>query len=143
MKKDNNSHIFKHLHSSATCFESYNSIFFKIIDMANSKFDLIIKEALPFNWRKPNLNAQQKYLALTLLLQLLLPLLLCIFFCFLFVVFSISLSSISTLIIGTFCCLNYILLLFHLFITHLVIDFIITIQLAYVLGSYNHLYKCR
>ena len=36
--------------------------------MANSKFDLIIKDALPFNWRKPNLNAQQNYLALTLLL---------------------------------------------------------------------------
>ena len=32
----------------------------------NSKFDLKIKEALHINWRKPNLNAQQNYLALTL-----------------------------------------------------------------------------
>ena len=41
---------------------------FKIIDKANSKFDLKIKEALHINWRKPNLNAQQNHLALTLLL---------------------------------------------------------------------------
>ena len=30
----------------ATCFHSYNSLCFKIIDKANSKFDLKIKEAL-------------------------------------------------------------------------------------------------
>ena len=37
IKKDNKSHIFKHLHSSETCFDSYNSPCFKIIDKANSK----------------------------------------------------------------------------------------------------------
>ena len=42
------------------------SLCFKIIDKANSKFDLKIKEALHINWRKPNLNAQQNHLALTL-----------------------------------------------------------------------------
>ena len=46
IKKDNKSHIFKHLHSTATCFDSYNSLCFKIIDKANSKFDLKIKEAV-------------------------------------------------------------------------------------------------
>ena len=66
IKKDNKSHIFKHLHSSETCFDSYNSLCFKIIDKANSKFDLKIKEAFHINWRKPNLNAQQNHLALTL-----------------------------------------------------------------------------
>ena len=66
MKKDNKSHIFKHLHSTATCFDSFNSRCFKMIDKANSKFDLKIKEALHINWRKPNLNAQQNNLALTL-----------------------------------------------------------------------------
>ena len=66
IKKDNKSHIFKHLHASETCFDSYNSLCFKIIDKANSKFDLKIKEALHINWRKPNLNAQQNHLALTL-----------------------------------------------------------------------------
>ena len=40
IKKDNKSHIFKHLHSTATCFDSYNSLCFKMIDKANSKFDL-------------------------------------------------------------------------------------------------------
>ena len=65
-KKYNKSHIFKHLHSSETCFDSYNSLCFKTIDKVNSKFDLKIKEALHINWRKPNLNAQQNHLALTL-----------------------------------------------------------------------------
>ena len=66
VKKDNRSRVFKHLHSSETCFDSYNSLCFEIIDKANSKFDLKIKEALHINWRKPNLNAQQNHLALTL-----------------------------------------------------------------------------
>ena len=66
IKKDSKSHIFKHLHSTATCLGSYNFLCFKIIDKANSKFDLKIKEALHINWRKPNLNAQQNHLALTL-----------------------------------------------------------------------------
>ena len=55
--KDNKSHISKHLHSSATCFDSYNSLSFKIIDKASSKFDWKTKEALHINWRKPNLNS--------------------------------------------------------------------------------------
>ena len=54
------------LHYITTCFKSYNSLSFKIIDKANSKFDLKIKEALHINWRKPNLNAQQNHLALTI-----------------------------------------------------------------------------
>ena len=66
IKKDNKSHIFKHLHSTTTCFDSYNSLCFKIFDKANSKFDLKVKEALHVNWRKPNLNTQQNHVALTL-----------------------------------------------------------------------------
>ena len=65
IKKDNESHIFKHLHSTPTCFDSYYSLCFKIIDKANSKFDLKVKEALYINWRKPNSNIQQNHLALT------------------------------------------------------------------------------
>ena len=101
IKKDNRFHIFKHLHTTETCFDSYNSFCFKIFDKVNSKLDLKIKEALHINWRKSNLNAQQNQLALTLFI-------------------------ISSLIIGIFYCLNYTLLLLHLFITQLVIDFIIT-----------------
>ena len=37
--KYNKSYSFKHLNSTTTCFESYNSLCFKIIDKANSKFD--------------------------------------------------------------------------------------------------------
>ena len=66
IKKHNKSRIFKHLCSSEKCFDSYNLLCFKIIDKANSKFDLKIKDALHINWRKPNLNAQQNHLALTL-----------------------------------------------------------------------------
>ena len=43
VKKNNKSYIFKHLHSTATCFDSYNSLSFRKIDKANSKFDLKIK----------------------------------------------------------------------------------------------------
>ena len=64
--KDNKSNIFKHLYSTITCSGLYNSLSFKIIDKANPKFNLRIKETLHINWRKPNLNAQQYYLALTL-----------------------------------------------------------------------------
>ena len=65
---DNNCHIFKYLHSTASCFDSYNSLLFKTNDKANSKFDFKIKEALHINWRKSNLNAQPNHLFLTLLL---------------------------------------------------------------------------
>ena len=76
-----------------------------IIDKANSKFGLKIKEDLHVNGRKPNSNAQQNHLAL-IFSQLLSPLLLSTFVCFSFVGFCIFLSSIvfiiCTLIIGTF-----------------------------------------
>ena len=51
IKMCNKSYIFKHLHSITTCFESFNSLSFKIIDKANPKFSLKIKEALHINWR--------------------------------------------------------------------------------------------
>ena len=66
IKKDKRSHIFKHLHSIAKCFDTYNSLSFKIIDKANSKFDLKINEAIRINWRKPYWNAQQNHLSFTL-----------------------------------------------------------------------------
>ena len=56
--------MFKHLYSTVTCFDSYKSLCFKMIGQTNSKFDLKIKEHI--NWRKPNLNAQQNHLDLTL-----------------------------------------------------------------------------
>ena len=66
IKKYDKSHIFKYLHSTEAWFDSYNCLYFKIIDKADSKFDLKIKEASHINWRKSKLNAQQNHLALTL-----------------------------------------------------------------------------
>ena len=80
-------------------------ISFKVIDIANSKFDLKIKEALHINWRNPNLNAQQNHLVLTVSIKLVsplssfLPLFVCLFVCFYFVfhtfykMYVINLSS--------------------------------------------------
>ena len=36
IKKNNKSHIFKYLHSTAICFDSQNSLCFELIDKANS-----------------------------------------------------------------------------------------------------------
>ena len=45
IKEVNKSHVFKHLHSTATCIiHSYNSLSLKIADEGNSKSDLKIKE---------------------------------------------------------------------------------------------------
>ena len=57
IKKDNKSHIFRHLHSTSTCFDSSNSLSFKIINQASSKFYLKIKEALHINLEKPYLKS--------------------------------------------------------------------------------------
>ena len=66
VKKNNKSHIFKHLHSTTTLFDSDNSLSFKIVVKANSKFNVEIKEVLHINWRKPNLKPQQNHLTVTL-----------------------------------------------------------------------------
>ena len=58
--------IFLNIYTPPQHALNHNSLCFKIIDKANSKFDLKIKLALHINWRKPNLNAQQNHLALTL-----------------------------------------------------------------------------
>ena len=66
VKKDSKSHIFKHLHSTTTWFDSYNSFPLIMINKANSKFDLMPKEPLHINWRKPRLSGKQNNLVLTL-----------------------------------------------------------------------------
>ena len=110
--------------------------FFKIINKANSKFDLKIKEVFRINWKKTNLNAQQNHLALTLSLKLPPPsppsplVLFCLFFfvvffvclfvCFAF--FCVSFSSVIFIIPDTnywHLSLSCTLLLLHLITTHL------------------------
>ena len=126
IKKDNKPPIFKHLNSTATCFDSYNSLCFKIFGKVYSKFDLKIKETLHINWSKPNLKAQQNNLALNLSLYLLSPLSFISVVSLLSFLFHQLFSLSLTLSIGIFYCLNYTLLLLHLFITNLVIDLITT-----------------
>ena len=62
IKKNSKFHMSKHLHFTTACF---NYFYFKIIDKVKSKFDLKTEEVLHISWRKPNLNTQQNYLALT------------------------------------------------------------------------------
>ena len=56
IRKDNKSHVFKHLHSYTAFFWPHNCLTFKTTDKANTKFDLKIKEVLRINRKKPNLN---------------------------------------------------------------------------------------
>ena len=107
--KDNKSHVYKHWHSTATCFDSYKSLCFGINYKANSNFSLKIKKGVHINWRKTNLNAQQNHFALILPLKLLSPLVLfchCFLFLFLLLFFAFFfhlLFSLSlTLIIDIF-----------------------------------------
>ena len=132
IKKDNKSHIFKHLHSTATGFDSYNSLCFKIIDKANSKFDLKIGElkctSKSFYYR----FCAPLFFSVFVVLGFFGGFLFYFCFCFCFVLFCFCVSLhflfslFLTLIIGIFYCVNYTSLLLHLFITHLVIEFVIT-----------------
>ena len=98
IKNYGKSHIFKHLHSTTTCFDLYNSLSFQIIDKANSKLDLKTKESLHVSWEKSNLNAQQNHLAVTLCVT---PFFLSVFFFFPFLLHLLSSFSL-TVIIGIF-----------------------------------------
>ena len=111
-KNDDKSHIFKHLHSAATCFDSYDSLCFKIINKANSKFDLKIKEALHTNWRK----SFQKFKittksfsshTFTIASVPLAPFCLCLFF------FCCFFLQLSFMFVVFFCCF-FFATLFHL-----------------------------
>ena len=110
IKKDNKSHIFKHLHSTAICFDSYNSLCFKIIDKANSKFDLKIKEALHINWRKRTKKSFSSHpftIASVPLCSFLSLFFLCVFLFHLLFLLSLTL-------IGIIYCLSFTSLLLHL-----------------------------
>ena len=109
--------MFKHLCSTATCFNLYNSLSCKTIDKASSVFNLKIKEAWDINYRP-----QQNHLALTLLLQLdhhFIIFCLC-FFVSVYVFFFHLLFLLSlTLIICIFNCLNYASLLLNIITMYL------------------------
>ena len=61
-------HIFKHLDFNQRCKSMVSSECFKVIDYAETPFQLKIKEALHILWDKPILNQQVKYVNLKLFL---------------------------------------------------------------------------
>ena len=94
IKKENKCHIFKHLHSTSTFFQSYKSLCFKISDKTDSKFDLEIREALHIDWKKPNLKVQKKSFSsrpFTTVSVFLAPFFLSFFFFFFFFLFLLIL----------------------------------------------------
>lgn len=63
---DKTSHIFKHLKNSENCrlqCREQNENCFKILDSAQTRFSLNLKEAIWTTWENPDLNRQKKYSA--------------------------------------------------------------------------------
>ena len=67
LKTDSNSHILKHLRHNIKCKEACNESCFKVIDKANSEYELRIKEAMHIQWLAPSINKQKKSLQMTLM----------------------------------------------------------------------------
>ena len=65
--KDKNSHVYKHLMSSQACQTSCDENCFSVLDHAETKYKLRIKEGLYIQWEKPLLNTQVINMNMTLL----------------------------------------------------------------------------
>ena len=61
LKSDKSSHVYKHLHESPQCKSLCSEDCFSILDTADTKYILKIKEALHMSWIKPDLNKQVKH----------------------------------------------------------------------------------
>ena len=66
LKTDVNSSIYKHINAKQCCKKSDKKSF-KIIDRANTDYELAIKEGMHINWLKPDLNTQKHHMILKLL----------------------------------------------------------------------------
>ena len=66
LKTDVNSSIYKHINAKQCCKKSDKKSF-KIIDRANTDYELAIKEGMHINWLKPDLNTQKHHIILKLL----------------------------------------------------------------------------
>ena len=58
--KDKKSHIYQHLMSSKDCLDKCSKDCFSVLDTANTKHQLIIKESLYITWLKPVLNKKKQ-----------------------------------------------------------------------------------
>ena len=61
LKSDKSSHLLKHLHESPQCKSLYSEGCFSILDTADTKYKIKLKEALHISWIKANLNKQFKH----------------------------------------------------------------------------------
>ena len=66
LRKDKNSHIYKHLHENLECFDNCTNACFSILDSATTTYQLKIKEGLHIEWEKPMLNKQVFHVSSTL-----------------------------------------------------------------------------
>ena len=63
--KDKKSHIYQHLMSSKDCLDKCSKDCFSVLDTANTKHQLRIKESLYITWLEPILNKQKQYQYIT------------------------------------------------------------------------------
>ena len=63
---DKASHVLKHLASSKACRDSCSTECFTLLDSANSRFKIKIKEALHIKCNKPTLNQQLQHFGISL-----------------------------------------------------------------------------
>ena len=63
--KDKKSHIYQHLMSSKDCLDKCSKYCFSVLDTANTKHQLRIKESLYITWLKLILNKQKQYQYIT------------------------------------------------------------------------------
>ena len=62
LKTDKQSHVYKHVNSSSNCKSLCDESCFTILDSANTKYELRLKEGLHIGWEQPSLNKQVKCL---------------------------------------------------------------------------------
>ena len=63
--KGKKSHIYQDLMSSTDCLDKFSKDCFSVLDTANTKHQLRIKESLYITWLKPILNKQKQYQYIT------------------------------------------------------------------------------
>ena len=66
LSKDKSSHIYKHLSESENCRNVSDDNCFIILDQAQTKYQLKIKEALHIQWQQPSLNKQVVHYNITI-----------------------------------------------------------------------------
>ena len=64
--KDKNSHIYKHINSNDNCKMASNESSFRIVDKANTDYQLQLKEAMHIQWIAPSINKQFNHVSISL-----------------------------------------------------------------------------